>query len=96
MAKGKRINVTRLVFAIIYFMMGVAIITIFRKDIFYLTPDETNYNYYRFIWCLSFSLIGFSSLVTLTLRLPESPLPSYITYYPLLLILNSALIVPPS
>ena len=92
-------NWPRLFFSIIYFTLSILIIILFHSKIFYLTPQET-YNFFRFLWCISCSCLGFSILafqLSITQPNPKfgpyiSTIPSYITYYPFLLIMVSCLI----
>lgn len=88
----KDINYTKVSFSIGYLLLGIAIIYFFHEKIFYTVVQNDSYNFYRFIWCLSSSAIGFSFLV-FQLRFDlRSPLPSYLVYYPVLLIVISAII----
>ena len=90
-ANKEKLNWPRIVFAIIFFIIACVIIYFGRNKIFYHTAIENSYNGYRFLWCLACSLIGFSFLVIQTLYHPKSPIPSYLKYYPFMLILISAL-----
>ena len=81
----------RLFFSIIYFIIALSIFLIFKKQIFYLEPEET-YNFFRFLWCVSCSFFGFSILALLLtfFELPLIPsVPSYITLYPAMLMVAS-------
>jgi len=42
----------------------------------------------RFLWCLSASFFGFFILAFHLRRVPESPFPAYVTYYPAILVLS--------
>jgi len=46
----------------------------------------------RFLWCLSASFFGFFILAFHLRRVPESPFPAYVTYYPAILVAQSALV----
>ncbi|MDP3143497.1 MAG: hypothetical protein Q8N14_06165 [Candidatus Omnitrophota bacterium] len=90
-------NCPRLIFSIIYFILSVSIIIFYRDKIFYLYPTET-FNLFRFLWCIACSLLGFSFLALVLALTRPNPgpyiptIPSYITYYPIMLILISCLI----
>ena len=87
----KDINYLKVGYSIGYGVLGIAIIYLFHEKIFYTVVLNDSYNFYRFIWCLSSSAIGFSFLV-FQLRFDlRSPLPSYLVYYPVLLIVISAI-----
>ena len=88
----EKINQTRVIFSILYFILGFLIIYIFRDNIFYLLAEKDSYNIYRFYWCLSSSAIGFAFIILQTIHNPKSPLPSYLNYYPFILVLISTLV----
>lgn len=92
-------NYPRLIFSIGYFVVGFVIVGLLYKEIFYLEPRET-YNFFRFLWCIACSLLGFSVLACRLAFTPPMPppigpyistIPSYITYYPFMLIVVSSL-----
>ena len=86
------INWTRVIFSVVYFLLGFLTIYILRDNIFYLLAKKDSYNIYRFYWCLSSSAIGFAVIVLRTIYHPKSPFPTYITYYPFILVLISTLV----
>ena len=79
-------------FSIVYFVIAVGIFLLWRDKIFYLEPQSASYQPYRFLWCLSASSLGFSVLAFKLRRVPKLPYPLYITYYPALLVAQSALV----
>jgi hypothetical protein len=90
--QNKPINRRRVLFSIVYFVIAVTIFILRRDEIFYLEPRSTSYQFDRFLWCLSASCFGFSVLAFQLRHVPESPFPVYITYYPAILVAQSALV----
>jgi hypothetical protein len=90
--QNKPINRRRVLFSIVYFVIAVSIFILRRDEIFYLEPRSTSYQFDRFLWCLSASFFGFSVLAFQLRHVPESPFPVYITYYPAILVAQSALV----
>ena len=92
-------NYPRLFFSMGYFLVSVSIVWFFREKIFYLNPTE-GYNFFRFLWCIACSFLGFSALAFLLAVTPPNPklgpyvsiIPNYITYYPFILIIISCLV----
>jgi len=82
----------RIIFTIIYFVLAVLIVIIWNQKIFYLSVISDSYNLYRYLWCISCSSFGFSVLSFHVRTHPNSPFPSFITYYPVLLFVISALV----
>ena len=90
--KKKPINKFRVFFALIYLIIPIIIVIIRIKTIFYINYNANSYNFDRFLWCLSSSLFGFS-IIAFHLRYHEkNPFPSYITYYPFILLMMASLI----
>ncbi|MHA1336271.1 MAG: hypothetical protein ACTSPW_11075 [Promethearchaeota archaeon] len=85
-------KVWRIIFSIIYATCAILIFFINKEKIFYIKPIIDSYNWYRFLWCLSGSLLGFSVLSFHIRNHPLSPFPSFLTYYPFLLIMISAIV----
>ena len=81
----EKINKKRVVCSVLYLLIGIFIIGIRFKSMFYPEVNIATYNFDRFLWCLSSAFIGFAALAFRLRRHPKSPFPEYITYYPLLL-----------
>jgi hypothetical protein len=93
MQKGNEpINGRRLFFFLVYLAIAIAIVLLRRNEIFYLELRPKSYQFDRFLWCLFASFFGFSVLAFRFLRLPKSPFPEYITYYPVILVAQAALV----
>jgi hypothetical protein len=90
--QNKPINGSRVFFSIVYLAIAVSIVLFRRDEIFYLEPRSTSYQFDRFLWCLSASFFGFSVLAVRLRHNPKSPFPEYITYYPAMLVAQSALV----
>ena len=86
------INAWSVFFSIVYFAIAVGIVYFRRDEIFYLEPRCASYQFDRFLWCLSASFFGFSVLAVQLRHNPKSPFPEYITYYPAMLVAQSALV----
>jgi hypothetical protein len=90
--KIEQINKQRVIFAVAYFLIFVLLLVIFWKNIFYFEVPKDSLNVYRFIWCISFTALGFS-LVAFEYRFHEvSPYPKYVIHYPFQLIAMAALV----
>ena len=87
-----KINKSRMVFSCVYLLVAGLILWYRGNELFYLVPQPDSYNFDRFLWCLSSSLIGFSFLSVEFWSHSTSPFPRYITYYPVLLIVISSLV----
>ena len=90
--QNKPINGWRVFFSIVYLAIAVSIVLFRRDEIFYLEPRSTSYQFDRFLWCLSASFFGFSVLAVQLRHNPKSPFPEYVTYYPAMLVAQSALV----
>ena len=90
--KSERTNWRRVSFAAIYFVLGMLLICLFRSDIFYLDADTKSWNIWRGIFCLASSFIGFACIAFVLRNNPKSPIPAYVTHYPLQLAAMSALV----
>jgi len=89
--KEKReLNWRRIGFAIFYFLLSIGIVAIFNKKIFEQTGEF--YNFYRLLWCFAITCLGFAVIVFRGRYKPKSPFPEYVTYYPFLILVISALV----
>ncbi len=92
----KVVDRARLFFSIVYLLISVSIVVFLREKIFYLAPSET-YNFFRFLWCIACSFLGFSVLafqLSITTPGPRGyapTIPSYISYYPFMLMVLACL-----
>jgi hypothetical protein len=92
-----KIDCGRVVSSFVFLLIGAALIYWRRKSMFYLDANPTSESLYelfnvdRFIWCFSCSCIGFSFLVFQLWKHKNSVWPTYVTYYPVLLIVISCL-----
>jgi len=59
---------------------------------FYLDPQANSFQLDRFLWCLAASFFGFSMLVFRLWNHPKSVFPTYVSYYPAVLFVQSALV----
>ena len=82
----------RVIFSIVYFAIAASIVYFRRYEMFYIEQQVGSYQFDRFLWCLSASCFGFSILVFQLWHHPESTFPSYVTYYPAMLVAVSALV----
>ena len=94
---GRKIKYGRVVSLLVYLLVGAALIYWRQKSMFYLEVNPTSeslfrlFNVDRIIWCFSCSCFGFAFLVSTLLEHKHSVLPSYVTYYPILLFVISCL-----
>lgn len=72
--------------AIVAFLVGL------HCGMFYLYADPTSYNLARLWWCLAASLLGFSFLSIQVLNHRNSPLPAFLRYYPVMLLVSATLV----
>jgi len=80
-------------FAGLYFAIAVGIVVIFWREIFYLNPATDSYNWYRYLWCVSASFIGFAVLaIQLRDRETRDPRLPYCLYYPTLLLVIAGIV----
>ena len=86
------INWWRVFFSVVYFAIAVSIVLFRRDEIFYLVPRPASYQFDRFLWCLFASFFGFSVLAFRLQRVQKLPFPEYVTYYPFILVAQSALV----
>jgi len=91
----------RLLFSIIYFIISIIFIILYREEIFNLSVTTIDWKiYYRLIWCFAAGLIGFSIYVGYIFisvwrnedTRDKNPFPTYITLYLPLLLATSSLI----
>jgi len=90
--QNKPINGWGVFFSIVYLAIAVGIVYFRRDEIFFLEPRPTSNQFDRFPWCLSASFFGFSVLAFQLRHIPQSPFPVHITYYPAILVAQSALV----
>ena len=90
--ESKCIKTWRIIFTLFYFIIACLIVIIWKDKIFYMKIIDDSYNWYRFLWCLCSSFLGFSVLSFHVRNHKNSPFPSFITYYPFLLFVISALV----
>lgn len=88
--QNKPIYGWRVFFSFVYLAIAASIVYFRRNEIFYLEPQLGSYQFDRFLWCLSISFLGFSVLVFQLWHHPQSTFPSYVTYYPAMLVAQSA------
>jgi len=82
----------RIGFVFFYYLLPILLLIHFRTKIFYLQALKDSWNFYRFIWCFASSSFGFANIALISRKSDNSPLPQYLTYYPLQLLASSALI----
>lgn len=85
-------HLLRVIFAIFYYLLSILLVTHFKTKIFYFQVLKDSWNFYRFIWCFASSSFGFANIALISRKNDNSPLPQYLTYYPLQLLASSALI----
>ena len=94
--KPDRLNWKRVLFSIIYLLLALLFLLLiflkFRERVFYFAVKEKTWNGYRFLWCLSAVLLGFFTAAVAQWHNAKSPLPLYITHYPLQLIAMATLV----
>lgn len=86
------VNWTRVAFAGVYVALFLTIVGLDSEQMFYLSPTADSYNFHRFLWCVASSCLAFGFLAFRFRRHPKSPFPLYVTYYPFLLGVISALV----
>lgn len=93
-------SIGKIVFALVYFLLALFLIICFKDKIFNIKVNINNYDiYYRLIWFFSFGLFGFSVLIIKIINnvlhkhisQEMSPLPSYLIYYPPIILLTSTI-----
>lgn len=87
-----KLNKARVGCSVVYFLIGLILIIVRHDEMFYTTVAQFSYNFDRFLWCLSSSLIGFSFLAFNLRHHSKSPFPTYLYYYPAILIITSSLV----
>lgn len=90
--EDNKINGWRIFFAVVYFLIPILFTSIFSEKIFFADEEKGIGSIFRLSWCISSSMIGFSILVFETRYNPKSVFPSYLTYYPALLLVISTLV----
>lgn len=92
-SKKEKINYKRFVSALVYLILGIAIlIIVYLKYGLYLEVNRTCLNFSRFLWCLGGSFIGFSGIAFYWCHSDKTPFPAYATSYPILLVIISSII----
>jgi hypothetical protein len=91
-----KINPWRLFLSISFFAVPIIIFSIFwysgnLDKIFYLTEKKDLSSLYRLLWCGFGSMWGFSAIAFYWRKVPDSPFPLYLAYYPFLLLVISLL-----
>ena len=89
---NKKLNIRRVIWACGYFILSILLVVILKDKIFYFQVSPNSCNFYRFVWCISSTSLGFS-VVAFYFRCKEKPpFPEYLTFYPFLLLAISALV----
>lgn len=88
---NNKINNGRLFFSVIYFAIFILSLILWKK-VFFQKPIEDFSSLYRLLWCFSSASLGFAILVFKNLNNQKSPFPTYISYYPFLLLVASSLV----
>ena len=86
-----------LAFLIAYLIIACTLLFIYHSEIFDLNVNQLNWNiYYRLLWCYSFGLLGFATLVTKLIInasdnnfFDKSPGLRYTFYYPIMILMTS-------
>jgi len=91
-SEPKTVNWRRVLFSILYFLLAIGLVLYFRDNMFFFQPDETSWNFYRFIWCIASVSLGFSTLAFNLRHISRNPMPEYVTHYPLQLIAVATLV----
>jgi hypothetical protein len=83
----------RIMWAVGYLVVAFLIILIYNKQIFYLDSNKSTYDFFRFLWCIVSSFLGFFAVACKIAFDGKSSSPNlrYATYYPLLLIAISCI-----
>lgn len=97
----KKYNPRRLFFANKFLVLSVIELILFVVIRIIVAPDmilfkssiPENLYILGFLWCFSWTTIGFAAIAYHWCYLPDSPLPDYITYYPLQLIAIAILVL---
>jgi len=88
-----KINNTRLIAALAFLILGIIIVIfVILGSKLYLETNRACLNLPRYFWCLGWSFVGFSGIAFYWCRSDKTPFPSYITSYPILLVIVSALV----
>ena len=91
-SKNRKINWLRIFFSIIYFCASIILFLIFRDNIFYFEIPKNSWNFYRLIWCYCSVSLGFALVAFAFMYHESSPLPKYLTHYPLQLLVMATLV----
>ena len=77
------VNKWRVIFSVLYFVIFVGLLLIFGCRMFYINVPKDSWNSYRFVWCLAFTSVGFSSIAFYHRKVSVPPYPEYILQYPI-------------
>jgi hypothetical protein len=87
----KRSKKLRIAFTIFYLILAILIIAIRSKSMFYYDALDHSFNLDRYLWSVASALLGFSFLSYRVIEHSNSPFPSFIVYYPILLLIIAAI-----
>ena len=92
-----KINGCRLFLSISFFVVPIIVLLIFwysgiLDKIFYATEKKDISSLYRLLWCGFGSMWGFSAIAFYWRKVPKTPFPEYLTYYPFLLLVISLVV----
>lgn len=90
--EDEKTNWSRVLMSIIYLIVAGIIFWSFHDEIFYPIPRDGFDNFFRFIWCVVCAFFAFSILAFNLIKKQRTPFPEYLTYYPFMLIVVSALV----
>ena len=90
--ENKSYVLPRIIFSLIYLSLSFLFILIKIKTMFYIEIKPNSFNIDRFYWCVSCSLFGFGILALHLRDHQKNPCPSYIIYYPFLLLMMASLV----
>jgi hypothetical protein len=88
----RKVQPSRIIFSAIFFLVPIILVCLYADAIFYLTEKSDNYNGYRFLWCVSCSMWGFSVIAFHWRYVTVSIFPEYFLYYPFMLLCISTLV----
>ena len=91
------INGWRVFLSASFFVLPILVFLMFwwsgnLERIFYITERSGWESLYRLLWCVFGSMWGFSAIAFHWRKVPQSPFPEYLTYYPVMLLVISLLI----
>jgi hypothetical protein len=86
------INTWRVASSAAYLVLAGVLYSWRRETLFYILPHSDSFNLDRLAWCVICAFVGFAVLAFHLRRHPKSPFPEYISYYPPVLLMISALV----